>query len=143
MLALAETDVWSIDTEEFVHFVAQEPPASRAVARALARQVQAHQAFVDDLLFLDLKGRVAKRLLQLVTPSLEVLPKDGTIVPTITHADLASLCGGSRENVTRILTEFQRRNLKSNHLLILDSQGPPFSNLDFCLNSEFLNLSLN
>jgi CRP-like cAMP-binding protein len=40
-----------------------------------------------------------------------VLPRDGTIVPTITHADLASLCGGSRENVTRILTEFQRRNL--------------------------------
>ena len=29
----------------------------------------------------------------------------------VTHADLASLCGGSRENVTRILSEFQRRGL--------------------------------
>jgi CRP-like cAMP-binding protein len=115
VLAVAETDILSVNTDAFVHFVAQEPTASRAVARALARQVQAHQAFVDDLLFLDLKGRVAKRLLQLVTPSLEVLPKDGTIVPTITHADLASLCGGSRENVTRILTEFQRRNLIEKH----------------------------
>ena len=27
----------------------------------------------------------------------------------VTHADLASLCGGSRENVTRILSDFQRR----------------------------------
>ena len=32
-------------------------------------RLQAHEAFVDDLLFLDLKGRVAKRLLQLATPS--------------------------------------------------------------------------
>jgi CRP-like cAMP-binding protein len=29
----------------------------------------------------------------------------------VTHADLASLCGGSRENVTRVLSEFQRRGL--------------------------------
>jgi CRP-like cAMP-binding protein len=29
----------------------------------------------------------------------------------VTHADLASMCGGSRENVTRVLSEFQRRGL--------------------------------
>jgi CRP-like cAMP-binding protein len=29
----------------------------------------------------------------------------------VTHADLASLSGGSRENVTRILSDFQRRGL--------------------------------
>ncbi len=64
---------------------------------------------MDDLLFLDLKGRVAKRLLQMATPSLDDLPEDGTAIPAVTHADLASLCGGSRENVTRVLSEFQRR----------------------------------
>ena len=50
-----------------------------------------------------------KRLLQLVSPTLDDLPEDGAVVPSIvTHADLASLCGGSRENVTRILSDFQR-----------------------------------
>ena len=29
----------------------------------------------------------------------------------MTHSDLASLVGGSRENVTRILSDFQRRRL--------------------------------
>ena len=87
-----------------------DPSASRALLRALSRQVQSQEAFVDDLLYLDLKGRVAKRLLQLVSPSLDELPEDGAVVPSIvTHADLASLCGGSRENVTRILSDFQRR----------------------------------
>jgi CRP/FNR family transcriptional regulator/CRP/FNR family cyclic AMP-dependent transcriptional regulator len=62
-------------------------------------------------LFLDLKGRVAKRLLQMGTASLDVLPEPGTPVEALTHADLASLCGGSRENVTRIVADFQRRGL--------------------------------
>jgi len=111
-LALDESDVWRADGETFLAFLTEEPTTARALLRALARQVMSHEAFVDDLLYLDLKGRVAKRLLQLVTPSLEELPEDGAAVPSIvTHADLASLCGGSRENVTRILSDFQRRGL--------------------------------
>jgi CRP-like cAMP-binding protein len=47
----------------------------------------------------------------MATPSLDDLPEDGTAIPAVTHADLASLCGGSRENVTRVLSEFQRRAL--------------------------------
>jgi CRP/FNR family transcriptional regulator, cyclic AMP receptor protein len=111
-LALDHSTVWVVPGEVFLSFLAEEPTAARALLRALARQIQSHEAFVDDLLFLDLKGRVAKRLLQLVSPSLDQLPEDGAVVPSIvTHADLASLCGGSRENVTRILSDFQRRGL--------------------------------
>jgi len=111
-LALDESSVWAAPGDAFVEFLASEPTAARAIQRALARQIVANEAFVDDLLFLDLKGRVAKRLLQLVSPTLDRLPDDGAALPSIvTHADLASLCGGSRENVTRILSEMQRRRL--------------------------------
>lgn len=109
-LALVESSVWRTESAAFLEFVGEEPAAARSLLRALARQVLSHEAFVDDLLYLDLKGRVAKRLLQLVAPSLDELPGDGAILPAIvTHADLASLCGGSRENVTRILSDLQRR----------------------------------
>jgi len=72
-------------------------------------------------LFLDLKGRVAKRLLQMVTPDLDDLPPDGSQVPEVTQADLASLCGGSRENVARILKELERRGviLREGHRYVL------------------------
>lgn len=111
-LALEDSAVWAAHADDFLAFLAEEPTVVRAILQALARQVQSHEAFVEDLLFLDLKGRVAKRLLQLVAPSLETLPPEGAVVPAVvTHADLASLCGGSRENVTRILSEFQRRGL--------------------------------
>jgi len=111
-LALEESTVWLVSADAFLEFLAEEPAASRSLLRALARQVTSHEAFVEDLLYLDLKGRVAKRLLQLVAPSLDELPEDGAVVPSIvTHADLASLCGGSRENVTRILSDLQRRGI--------------------------------
>lgn len=111
-LALEESVVWLIDGARFLAFLSAHFPAARALLRSLADQIQAHEAFVEDLLFLDLKGRVAKRLLQLVSPSPGEVPPDGSALPSVvTHADLASLCGGSRENVTRILSEFQRRGL--------------------------------
>jgi CRP/FNR family cyclic AMP-dependent transcriptional regulator len=111
-IALDDSLVWAIRGEAFVAFLADHFHATLALLRALAAQIQASEAFVEDLLYLDLKGRVAKRLLQLVSPSLDELPPDGTVLPSVvTHADLASLSGGSRENVTRILSDFQRRRL--------------------------------
>lgn len=111
VLTLEDSTVWIASADDFLEFLGSEPSAARSLLRVLARQVHSHEAFVDDLLFLDLKGRVAKRLLQMATPSLDDLPDDGTAIPAVTHADLASLCGGSRENVTRVLSEFQRRGL--------------------------------
>ncbi len=111
LVTLEDSDVWSVDGDAFLTFVTTQPTAAAEMLAALSRQIQEHQAFVDDLLFLDLKGRVAKRLLQMGTASLADLPANGTMIPEVTHADLASLCGGSRENVSRILSDFQRRGL--------------------------------
>jgi CRP/FNR family transcriptional regulator/CRP/FNR family cyclic AMP-dependent transcriptional regulator len=125
LVALTDSDVWTVSSEGFIGFLMAEATAARAVIRALARQSQEQQAFVDDLLFLDLKGRVAKRLLQMATHDLDSLPTDGTVVPEVTQADLASLCGGSRENVTRILKEFERRELvhREGHRYVLKKVG--------------------
>jgi CRP/FNR family cyclic AMP-dependent transcriptional regulator len=110
--ALEDSTVWAVAGDSWLGFLAEHFPATRSLLRALARQIQAAESFVEDLLFLDLKGRVAKRLLGLVSPSLEELPDDGVMLPSVvTHADLASLSGGSRENVTRILSELQRRGI--------------------------------
>lgn len=110
-LAVEDAWVWVIKGGLFMRFLADQPSASRALLRALARQIRAHESLVDDLLFLDLKGRVAKRLLGLVSPSLDELPADGALLPIVTQADLASLAGGSRESVTRLLSDFQKRGL--------------------------------
>src|SRR5207249_10650487 len=100
-LAVEESTGWLIAGDRFLSFLDKHPEATRALLRSLAEQIQAHESFVEDLLFLDLKGRVAKRLLQLVSPSLDDLPPDGSARPAVvTHAALARLCRWSGEDVT-------------------------------------------
>ena len=111
VLALEDSTVWVASAERFLEFLAGPFAATRELLRVLAGQIQSHEAFAEDLLHLDLKGRVAKRLLQLSGGGDDATPADGALVPPMTHGDLASLCGGSRENVTRTLSELERRGL--------------------------------
>lgn len=107
---LSDSEIWSLRDADFLDFLDRWPSASRALLSALANQVLAQESLVEDLLFLDLKGRVAKRLLALVSDSWERFPPDGTALPwDTTQTDLAHLSGGSREKVSRILNEFARR----------------------------------
>lgn len=108
-VALEESVAWSTTAECFDTFLYTEPAAARAVIASLAKQVTATGGLVEDLRGLDLRGRLAKTLLSLVTTSFERLPPDGSAIPSIvTQADLASLANGSREQVTRILADLQR-----------------------------------
>ena len=100
-LALTEVRVSSLKADYFLGVLNKDVSVARSLLRTLARHLAAHEAHIDDLLFLDLRGRVAKRLLDLAGT-------DG-VTRAITQADLASLCGGSRENVTRILSELTKR----------------------------------
>jgi CRP-like cAMP-binding protein len=112
VLAVDESVVWAAPAAAFLEFLSGAFEATRELLRVLSAQVQSHEAFAEDLLHLDLKGRVAKRLLQLAGAGGDGVPEDGTMVPiSMTHGDLASLCGGSRENVTRTLSELERRGL--------------------------------
>ena len=96
LVTLDDSDVWSAPGEDFIALVTAQPSASRQLLAALARQIQEHQAFADDLLYLDLKGRVAKRLLQMGTSSFDDLPEPGTSVgrsPTPTSRASAAAAG--------------------------------------------------
>ena len=110
VLSVEASVVWAIPADTFLSFLAREPLVARGLLRALVRQINVSQHIVEDLLFLDLKGRVAKRLLQVVSPGLDDLAEDGATLPaSLTQEDFASLCGGSRENVSRIMSDFARR----------------------------------
>lgn len=100
-LALTDVKVTSLRGPTFLEVIESNPDVARDLLRGLARFVASHEDQIEDLLFLDLRGRVAKRLLDLAG--------DDGVTPAITQADLASLCGGSRENVTRTLSDLQKR----------------------------------
>jgi CRP/FNR family transcriptional regulator, cyclic AMP receptor protein len=111
-VCVADTAAWAIDGQRFLRFLADHPPVSLALLSYLSRLVITQNGLADDLLFLDLRARVAKRLLGLAARSLEAPPADGSVVDWgLPQADLAYLCGGTRANVSRVLSDFGRRRL--------------------------------
>lgn len=111
-ICVADTTAWVVSGQGFRRFITDHPPVGLALLSSLARLVIAQNGVVDDMLFLDLRGRVAKRLLGLATKSGDALPADGTVINWgLPQADLAHLCGGTRANVSRVLAEFGRRRL--------------------------------
>ena len=111
-ICVADTLAWAVDGQQFLRFLTDQPPAALALLSTLSRQVVAQDGLVEDMLFLDLKGRVAKRLLGLATSSWEHPPANGTIIDWgLPQEDLASLCGGTRSSVSRVLAELDRRGL--------------------------------
>jgi CRP/FNR family cyclic AMP-dependent transcriptional regulator len=111
-ICVADTTAWAVDGQRFRRFVHEHPPVALALLSSLSRLVVAQNGLVDDMLFLDLRGRVAKRLLGLATKSSNAPPADGTVIDWgLPQTDLAYLCGGTRANVSRVLAEFGRRQL--------------------------------
>jgi CRP/FNR family transcriptional regulator, cyclic AMP receptor protein len=113
--------VWVARKEAFLDFIETHPKVALRLLCLLARRVQAHDNLARDLTTMGLRGRVAKWLLALASGtstlalprrsvSIAALPVDVDAVTTaFTQSDLANLCGASRENVARVLSEFQRR----------------------------------
>jgi CRP/FNR family cyclic AMP-dependent transcriptional regulator len=77
-----------------------------ALLRSLGQLVRRANGQSADLIFLNLRGRVAKKLLELGTAGGAV---SGTLHRKITQGDLAQMVGGARQTVNQVLRQFEER----------------------------------
>ncbi len=81
-----------------------------ALLNSLGRLVRRANSQSTDLIFLDLRGRVAKKLLELGQAGGAV---SGTLHRRITQGDLAQMVGGARQTVNQVLKQFEGQGLIS------------------------------
>lgn len=81
---------------------ASVPPLLRAYVETLGALLRRLQDRTEDLVFLDLHGRVAKLILQFAGTSEDIDLR-------VTQADMAAMVGGSRPTVNQILKTFEGR----------------------------------
>ena len=92
--------------------MAAHPEAYQALVAILAFRLRQADEGLAATTFLTVKGRVARALVELAeyvgTPS-----STGQIVlhEKISLADVAAMAGVARENVSRVMSEWRRRNL--------------------------------
>lgn len=108
--ATRQSTVWAIDRDAFWAFLDETPAAQAALLRQVVELLADREAMIDDLLSLDVRGRLAKALLGLAQRHGRPDKEGGVLIPVrLTHRDLAGMVGASRENVSRALMAFRRR----------------------------------
>ncbi len=100
--ALERSEVLFVPREGFRWFVAAHPAAWERIALILARRLRDTDDHVADLVFRDVVGRLAKRLLDLAESHGQPIANGGVeITLQLTQQDLATLVGASRESVNK------------------------------------------
>jgi len=106
--ALATTSALSLERADFLRLLASRPEAALAVLSEVARRLRDTNEMASDLAFLDVGGRLAKKLLDLAAVN-GVQRRDGILVDILlTQEELANMIGVTRESVNRNLSLFRR-----------------------------------
>jgi CRP-like cAMP-binding protein len=98
--ALDDTQVVTISRDDFLRVIERSPRATREIFRLLARTVRRASGRIEDLVFLDVPGRVAKCLLDLATAN-------NRSEVDLTQDNLAAFVGATRVSVNRALAELE------------------------------------
>ena len=124
--ASVDTLVHTLERSDFIAVLTSRPSAALSVLEVVSRRLRDASEMASDLAFLDVGGRLAKRLLELGATHGKATASGTLIDLPITQEELANMIGVTRESVNRNLGEFKREGLiasQGRKFLILDPGG--------------------
>jgi len=103
----------TIDRAAFVSFLREQPDAALVLLGELTARVRRLSLQVEDLMFLDIPGRLARTLLRLGEQYGRRTTRGLEIDLQITQTELGGMVGATRVSVNRLLHWFEERGLIS------------------------------
>jgi len=101
--AMEVTECLTLGREAFFSFLDTHPRAVRHLVTLFSTYIRAMDEAISEAAFLDIPGRVAKKLLDLSESQGEATSQGRRIRMRLTQRTLAGMVGASRENVNRAL----------------------------------------
>ena len=105
-LALSDCELMIIDRRDFVPLVKSQPDIALKIIEVLCARLRRTSEQVEDVIFLDLPGRLAKTLLRLAEHAKS--SAQGRKV-AITQKEIGQIIGMSRESTNKQLREWEER----------------------------------
>lgn len=105
-VAATDCELMVIERRDFIPFVQQNPEVALKLIEVLCMRLRRTTEQVEDVMFLNLPGRLAKTLLQLVERSGGKLP----CRLSITQRELGQIIGMSRESTNKQLRAWETRD---------------------------------
>ncbi len=112
-VALEKVECYTLQRSDFHNAIMKNPKIAIQVLEVLSRRLRSTDDMVEDLIFLDVYGRVAKKLLELSDTHGEKVDNGIRINVRLTQQELASMVGASRESVNKVLGYFTDKNFIS------------------------------
>ncbi len=116
----------TLEREDLTDLVESRPKAALAILRVIAERLRETDQMASDLAFLDVSGRLARRLLDLAASNGKDHDEGTLINATITQEELANMIGVTRESVNRNLGMFRRLGLigrEGRRIVVRDEAG--------------------
>lgn len=109
VIAQEDATVLVLKRDQFEEHVKTSPRTALNVMKELSRRLRRADEIIGNLATLDVYGRVAHAMIDLAKQDGEAVDEGILIRSRPTQQEIASMIGTSRETVSRVLSEFQRR----------------------------------
>lgn len=106
VIALEKVECYTLQRSDFHSAIMKNPKIGIHVLEVLSRRLRSTDQQVEDLIFLDVYGRVAKKLLELAEEHGSKVQNGVRIEVRLTQQELASMVGASRESVNKVMGYF-------------------------------------
>ena len=112
-VAVEETHLYGLNRKDFLAYVMNNETAVKAILSALSKRLRKADDFLEDIFFLKVAARLAKKLIELAMGNGLQEGGNGPIKLSVTQKDLAGMIGTTRESVNKELRTLREKNLVS------------------------------
>src|SRR2546428_5899200 len=124
--AFEDTLICALYRDDFIGLIRRQPEVMLTVMKVLAARLRVAEEEIADLVFRDVPGRLAALLLRLAEAYGERIGGKLRLTLRLTHHDIASMIGATRETVTTTLGRFREARLivtQQRYIVICDPEG--------------------
>lgn len=111
VVTLEATETLTLDRAPFVETLERHPQVATALLSILGERLRRTDELIQDILFLDLPGRLAKQLLALADERGIATTEGIQIDLRLSQSELAAMIGATRESVNRCLSAYADRGV--------------------------------
>ncbi|MEO7022008.1 MAG: Crp/Fnr family transcriptional regulator [Ktedonobacteraceae bacterium] len=112
-IAIEKVECYTLQRSDFHNAIMKNPKIAIQVLEGLSKRLRNTDNMVEDLIFLDVYGRVAKKLVELSEMHGRQVEDGICIDVRLTQQELASMVGASRESVNKVMGYFTDKNYLS------------------------------
>lgn len=109
VIAVTDVELFAIDAKDLSAAIQLQPKLALSIIATLSRRLRHTNARLEDMAFHDATHRVMRVVLNVATAGFET--RGTPIIQGMTHYDIATLAGTSRETASRVISSLARQNI--------------------------------